>query len=131
VSAPHDRPGDRAGDGGEVRRCLDDVRRFSSAHSVQSYLGLTPGEHASSTYQRRTGITKAGPSAVRWTLVQAAWAAIRRRPADAMVVWATEVAKRRGWKVAVVALARKMAGILYAIWRDGTAYEASRGARQS
>jgi transposase len=107
---------------------LDDVRRFSSAHSVQSYLGLTPGEHASSTYQRRTGITKAGPSAVRWTLVQAAWAAIRRRPADAMVVWATEVAKRRGWKVAVVALARKMAGILFAIWRDGTAYDASRGA---
>jgi transposase len=110
---------------------LDDVRRFSSAHSVQSYLGLTPGEHASSTYQRRTGITKAGPSAVRWTLVQAAWAAIRRRPADAMVVWATEVAKRRGWKVAVVALARKMAGVLYAIWRDGTAYDASRGAKLS
>lgn len=107
---------------------LDDVRRFSNAHSVQSYLGLTPGEHASSTYQRRTGITKAGPSAVRWTLVQAAWAAIRRRPADAMVVWATEVAKRRGWKVAVVALARKMAGILFAIWRDGAAYDASRGA---
>lgn len=107
---------------------LDDVRRFSRAHSVQSYLGLTPGEHASSTYQRRTGITKAGPSAVRWTLVQAAWAAIRRRPADAMVIWATEVAKRRGWKVAVVALARKLAGILFAIWRDGTAYDASRGA---
>jgi transposase len=108
---------------------LDDVRRFSSAHSVQSYLGLTPGEYASSTYQRRTGITKAGPSAVRWTLVQAAWAAIRRRSADPMVIWATEVAKRRGWKVAVVALARKMAGILYAIWRDGTAYDGSRGAK--
>jgi len=45
-----------------------------------------------------------------------------------MVVWATEVAKRRGWKVAVVALARKMAGILFAIWRDGAAYDASRGA---
>jgi len=108
---------------------LDDVRRFSTAHSVQSYLGLTPGEHASSTYQRRTAITKAGPSAVRWTLVQAAWAAIRSRRGDAMVVWATEVAKRRGWKVAVVALARKMAGVLYAIWRDGTAYDASRGAK--
>jgi hypothetical protein len=35
--------------------------------------------------------------------------------------WADEVEKRRGKRVAVLALARKLAGILYAIWRDGTA----------
>ena len=40
--------------------------------------------------------------------------------------WADEVEKRRGKRVAVLALARKLAGILYAIWRDGTVYEPRR-----
>lgn len=42
-----------------------------------------------------------------------------------MVEWSLEVEKRRGKRVAVLALARKMAGILYAIWRDGTFYDSS------
>jgi hypothetical protein len=40
--------------------------------------------------------------------------------------WADEIEKRRGTRVAVLALARKMVGILYAIWRDGTVYESRR-----
>jgi hypothetical protein len=40
--------------------------------------------------------------------------------------WADDVEKRRGTRVAVLALARKLAGILYAIWRDGTVYEPRR-----
>ena len=52
---------------------LDRVERFPNAHSVQSYLGLVPGEDSSGTRKRRTGITKAGPSRVRWALTQAAW----------------------------------------------------------
>jgi hypothetical protein len=39
------------------------------------------------------------------------------------VVWALEVAKRRGKRVAIVALARKLAGILFAMWRDGKDYD--------
>lgn len=107
---------------------LDQRERFSSAHAVQSYLGLTPGEHSSSERERRTGITKAGSRHVRTTLVQAAWCALRTRPNDAMVRWAVAIASRRGRFVAVVALARKLAGVLYAIWRDGTTYAANRGA---
>src|SRR5262249_25992805 len=53
---------------------IDDPTRFSAAHRLQSYLGLTPGEHSSSDKTRKTGITKAGPTALRRTLVQAAWA---------------------------------------------------------
>jgi transposase len=49
---------------------IDDVTRFRNAHAVQSY---TPGEHSSSDSQRRTGITKAGPSKLRRNLIQAAW----------------------------------------------------------
>jgi len=39
-----------------------------------------------------------------------------------MLTWAIEVEKRRGKKVAAVALARKLAAILFALWRDGTFY---------
>ena len=37
--------------------------------------------------------------------------------------WVDAIEKRRGKRVAVLALARKLAGILFAIWRDGTVYE--------
>jgi transposase len=104
---------------------LDDPKRFTSAHHVQAYLGLTPGEHSSSDRQRRTGITKAGSPRMRWLLVQAAWAAMRSRKAQAspLVQWALEVKKRRGHGVAVVALARKLAGVLFAMWRDASPYQ--------
>jgi transposase len=102
---------------------LDDVTRFESAHKVESFLGLTPGENSSSERQRRTSITKAGPRAARWALVQAAWAARRAKGVHPMVIWSLEVEKRRGKRVAILALARKLAGILYAIWRDGTFYD--------
>jgi transposase len=101
---------------------LDDHLRFGSAHMAMAYLGLTPGQNSSSDHVRRTGITKAGPASVRRTLVQAAWVVKRGRPMEPMCQWATEIEKRRGKQVAIVALARKMAGILFAIWRDGTEY---------
>lgn len=102
---------------------LDEISRFSGAHAVESYVGLVPGENSSSERRRRTGITKAGPSALRWCLVQAAWAARRARRRDPMQRWADEVEKRRGKRVAVLALARKLAGMLYAMWRDGAVYD--------
>jgi len=108
---------------------IDDVSRFEHAYRVQSYLGLTPGEDSSSERERRTGITKAGPTSVRKLLVQAAWAAYRRRPNEPMVRWAQQIAERRGKFIAVVALARKLAGILYALWRDQSSYRASKAAQ--
>ncbi len=103
---------------------LDQIDRFPSAHKVQSYLGLTPGEDSSSDRKRRTSITKAGSAAARRVLVQAAWAARRTKSPQPMVAWSLEVEKRRGKNIAVIALARKMAGILFALWRDGTEYSA-------
>jgi transposase len=109
---------------------LDEIKRFDSAHSVESYLGLTPGTWQSSERGYSTRITKAGSKQVRWALVQAAWCAMRARTRqnDPMVLWANAVAHRRGRKIAVTALARKIAGILFALWRDGTLYDPSRGA---
>jgi transposase len=107
---------------------LDEISRFAGAHAVESYLGLVPGEDSSAERKRRTSITKAGPSALRWCLVQAAWAARRTRRRDPMHRWVDAVEKRRGKRVAVLALARKLAGMLFAIWRDGSMYEAHRSA---
>ncbi len=107
---------------------IDERERFANAHRLESYLGLTPGENSSSERQRRTSLTKAGAPQVRWALTQAAWSARRWRPNDPMVQWCKQVELRRGRRVAIVALVRKMAGILYAIWRDGSSYDPSRGA---
>jgi transposase len=109
---------------------LDDVARFPSAHAAESYLGLTPGENSSSDRVQRTGITKAGSTRTRWHLVQAAWTARRVAPEHPMVRWSLEVEKRRGKKVAIVALARKIAGILFALWRDGTLYSSNDGVKE-
>jgi transposase len=109
------------------RAVLDDVSRFSSAHQVESYLGLVPGERSSSQHTHRLGITKAGSGPLRACLIQAAWCARRCRSTPPMVSWSLELEKRRGKFVAVVALARKLTGILFALWRDGTEYDPLRG----
>jgi transposase len=109
---------------------LDDISRFPSAHAVESYLGLVPGEYQSADKQHRLSITKAGSPRLRWALVQAAWSARRCRPNDRLVVWSREVEKRRGKAIAVVALARKMAGILFALWRNQSSYDEQRGAAE-
>lgn len=112
---------------------LDVASRFRNGAAVGSYVGLVPSEHSSGQSQRKGGITKAGSPSMRGVLVQAAWAAMRSRRHynDAMVCWARAIARRRGKKIAVVALARKLAGILFAMWRDGTQYNALRAAAAS
>src|SRR6267142_1836953 len=108
---------------------IDEISRFESAHKVESYLGLVPGESSSSERQQRLSITKAGPSSVRWVLGQAAWSLQVRchdPAARPLQLWAAEIARKRGRRIATIALARKLAGILYALWRDGTKYEQRR-----
>jgi transposase len=102
---------------------IDEISRFQSAPKLTSYLGLTPGENTTGFKTKRIGMTKSGSSRVRWTLVQAAWTMVRARPNDPLTTWFHSVAGRRGKKIAIVALARKMAGILYAMWRDQQPYD--------
>lgn len=108
------------------KAALDEHARFPNAHAVESYLGLVPGERSSSDSHHRLGITKAGSRALRVCLIQGAWSARRVKPTPLMVQWSLELEKRRGKCVAAVALARKLAGILFAIWRDGTEYDPQR-----
>ncbi len=103
---------------------LDDVTRFTSAHQVAAYLGLTPREDSSGEQQRRGRISKTGNARMRALLVEAAWRVLRTKdPAAAPLrTWAERIAQRRGRAIAAVALARRLAGILYAMWRDGADY---------
>jgi transposase len=108
---------------------VDDVTRFRGAHQVEAYVGLVPSEWSSSEIQRRGHITKAGNGRMRWLLVQAAWCILRRRKRLETVAlrdWAEGIAGRRGRAIAAVALARRLAGILFAMWRDGTVYDATK-----
>jgi len=108
---------------------VDDVGRFRSAHLLESYLGLTPGERSSSTRLRKTGITKAGPANLRRVLGQAAWYILSRRPTDPLAAWGRQIAERRGRQIAAIAICRKLVGILYAIWRDDTTYDPEKVSR--
>lgn len=106
----------------------DDITRFKTAHQFEAFLGLVPGERSSGEKRRIGRITKAGNSRVRYLLVEAAWRILRSKGDDtaALRAWALGIAQRRGKRIAVVALARRLAGILYAMWRDGEGYQASR-----
>ena len=103
---------------------LDDVTRFRSAHHVEAYLGLTPREYSSGEQQRRGRISKTGNPRMRWLLVEAGWRILRTKDpaAAALKAWADGITLRRGRSIAAVALARRLAGILFAMWRDGQDY---------
>jgi transposase len=106
------------------RAVLDDVTRFRDASSSTAFLGLVPREASSGTCRRKGGITKRGPTTLRVLLIQAAWTIWRQRHGRAALhAWVERLAARRGRRIAVVALARRLARILYAMWRDGADYQ--------
>jgi transposase len=106
---------------------IDEAHRFKHAHQVESYLGLVPSEDTTGGRQRLGRITKAGNPYLRALLVQAAWGVLRLRdPNDPLKRWGEAIALRRGKRVAVVAVARRLAGVLWAMWRKDTVYEAER-----
>jgi transposase len=101
---------------------IDQASRFHTAHQVESYLGLVPSEDTSG--KRKLGsITKAGNGYLRALLVQAAWNVLRVRGDDPIKIWGQNISKRRGKRIAAIAVARRLAGVLWAMWRDGTAYD--------
>ena len=105
------------------RAVLDDIGRFADARNVAAYLGLVPREDSSGERQRKGSITKAGPTTLRSLLVQASWVVWRQKTrVGALHAWVERLASRRGKRIAVVALARRLARILYAMWRDGKDY---------
>jgi len=106
----------------------DDITRFRSAHQFEAFLGLVPGERSSGERRRIGRITKAGNSRMRSLMVEAAWRIMRSKSNDTLALrtWALRIAARRGKRIAAVALARRLSGIIYAVWRDATPYRAEK-----
>jgi transposase len=99
---------------------LGDIQRFPSAKHVASYIGLTPRIRASADRVRQGHISKEGNRLLRWVLVVAATQAARQP--GPLRTWFRELQKRKGTKIARVALARRLAEIAYHIWKDETDY---------
>jgi transposase len=109
---------------------LDTVTRFGGPGAVTAYLGLVPQEDTSAERQRRGPITKTGPGRLRAVLVQASWAVWRSpRGSATLHAWVHRLADRRGKRIAIVALARRVARILFAMWRDGRDFQPARLSR--
>jgi len=103
---------------------IDEAKRFESAHHVESYIGLVPREMSTGGKQKLGAITKHGNAYLRALLVQSASTILRTcDPDDPLRRWGRTILDRRGRKIAVVAVARRLAGILWAIWRKGTTYD--------
>jgi transposase len=112
---------------------IDDPKRFESPRQVSAYLGLVPGERNSGDSVRLPGaITKAGDRLARSYLVEAGFVLMMRNaPATPLKDWALHVSRRGGKVVkkhAAVAAARRLARILWAMWRDNKPFLASRNA---
>ena len=107
---------------------IDDITRFRTAHELESDLGVIPSERSSGEQRQLGHITKAGNGRMRWLLVEAAWTILRSKSAEtgALRAWTVQIAQRRGKRIAVVALARRLAGSLYAMWRDDVVYDEHR-----
>jgi transposase len=99
---------------------LGDVQRFPTAKHLASYIGLTPRVHASADRVRTGHISKEGNRLLRWVLVTAATQAARRP--GPLRAWFRAVQHRKGKKIARVALARRLAEIVYHVWKEDLDY---------
>ena len=105
---------------------IDTPERFSRSRSVGAYIGLTSRRHQSGDIDYGGRISRRGDRMLRTVLYEAANSLMCRVKSGAgqtLKNWATALKKRTSHKKAVVALARKLAVIMHAIWKDGTEFE--------
>jgi len=95
--------------------------RFRCAKQIASYVGLVPSEESSGERRRLGHISKQGNALLRFLLVEAAHVTVRSQPQSRSQFF--HLARRRGRKIAKVAMARKLAVELYWMWRRGWNYD--------
>lgn len=104
-----------------------DPEAFQSGRHLAAWLGLTPREHSTGGKQRLGGISRAGHQRLRSLLVAGATAVIRhasRADSKLATEWLRQLLGRKPRKLAAVALANKMARIVWAVMTSGEAYRA-------
>jgi transposase len=100
------------------RSAVDDPSRFRSSKQVGAWVGMTPSRNQSGERDVSGGITMAGDVDLRRALGQAATVMMHRGRSTWLRTWGAQVARRRGSKRAMVALARRMSVILHRMWVD-------------
>ncbi len=108
-----------------LRASVVDIHRFPSARHFASWLGLTSREHSSGERRRLGRISKQGDPYLRTLLIHGARAVLlaarcaqrRGTSLDRLRTWALDLQERRGHNKAAVALANKLARIVWATWR--------------
>jgi transposase len=107
-----------------------DPGRFRSARHFAAWLGLTPKEHSTGGRQRPGGISRAGNERLRQLLVLGAMAVIRyaKPGSKSASAWLLALLERKPRKLAAVALANKMARIVWAMMATGEAYRGNKSA---
>ena len=101
------------------------AERFENAGQLSNYLGLVPRVYMSGDTVRYGSITKRGNGYLRALLVQASWALIRTKKGGKLKTrfeYMT-IEKAMGKKKSIVAIARRLAELMYVLMRDGTRYE--------
>jgi transposase len=102
---------------------VDDPNRFKSSRTVGAHFGLTPRRFQSGENDNPGHISRAGDAQVRSTLYVAAHSLLTRNAQwSSLKAWGLRLAKTRGHRRAVIAVARKLATILHRMWLDGTVF---------
>jgi transposase len=109
---------------------VGDVSRFPSGRHFASYLGLTPRETSSGLRRRLGAISKRGDPYLRMLLIHGARAVLlhAKKPSatpDRLRAWALGRERARGHNKAAVALANKLARIVWAVWRNDRAFHSA------
>ena len=103
---------------------VDDPARFKRSRTVAAHFGLTPRRLQSGEMDIEGRISKSGDAEVRSTLYTAANAMLTRSSRwSPLKAWGMKLAKTRGHKKAVIAVARKLAVILHRMWIDETQFQ--------
>jgi transposase len=101
---------------------LGEIARFRNAKAVCAYAGLVPVVRQSGGKKSKDlGITKQGSGLLRWALVQASWRIVRTSRKWELIF--ERIGKRSGAKRAIVAVARKLLCVLYAMLKTMTPYK--------
>src|SRR5215467_11172000 len=94
---------------------IGDIARFPDADHLCAWAGLTPTERSSADHTRRGHISKQGSRWLRWIMVEAATRGVANRQ---LGTFFSSIEKRRGTKIARVALARRLLTVVYYALRD-------------
>ena len=109
------------------RATVDVPERFRNSRAVGAVLGLTPAKYQSGEINRSGAISKCGDEMMRVMLYEAAQILLMRSTKWSWLkAWAMKIARHRGMKKAIVALARRLAVIMHRIWIDGTEFRWTR-----